>query len=180
MGWMTAASPARTSPGDTRLSLPSRMRGTHHDLPARGCPGSCNRRPWAIIQTTVSVDLRPRTPDFAASSASTPSKFLDRVQDHRFSPRPAIQLLPAMSRVCSIRGSRPRMGRKIHRSGLAKKKFTSVFLWSKSLLRRHYKQSEVTVYEKYPSDCLYSKLLLWKYYKKTEGHLSAFGPIIVH
>ncbi len=27
-----------------------------------------------------------------------------------------------MSRVCSIRGSRPRMGRKIHRSGLAKKK----------------------------------------------------------
>ena len=27
-----------------------------------------------------------------------------------------------MSRVCQIRGSRPRRGRKIHRSGLAKKK----------------------------------------------------------
>ena len=27
-----------------------------------------------------------------------------------------------MARVCSIRGSRPHMGRKIHRSGLAKKK----------------------------------------------------------
>jgi large subunit ribosomal protein L28 len=37
-------------------------------------------------------------------------------------PRPQPDFHHTMARVCSIRGTRPRMGRRIHRSGLAKKK----------------------------------------------------------
>ena len=45
---------------------------------------------------------------------------LDQSRDLPISP--AHQVFRPMSRVCSIRGSKVRVGRKIHRSGLAKKK----------------------------------------------------------
>ena len=47
-------------------------------------------------------------------------KRLDLKADFPISPGP--QQFCFMARVCSIRGSKVRVGRKIHRSGLAKKK----------------------------------------------------------
>lgn len=50
----------------------------------------------------------------------SPKKRLDPVADLLISRRQPV--FRPMSRVCSIRGSKVRVGRKIHRSGLAKKK----------------------------------------------------------
>lgn len=55
------------------------------------------------------------------NSREVSSKNLDQQRKNPFSPRPATRE-NFMSRVCSIRGSKVRVGRKIHRSGLAKKK----------------------------------------------------------
>ncbi len=49
-------------------------------------------------------------------------KFLDPSAVNCLSLRLATVFLKIMAKVCSIRGSKVRVGRKIHRSGLAKKK----------------------------------------------------------